>query len=36
VSTGGTLGRNDYMPGKDAMVVARACAAGAIHLLMRL
>ena len=32
VSTGGTLGRKDYVPGKDATVVARARAAGAILL----
>ncbi len=32
VSTGGTLGRKDYIPGKDATVVARARAAGAILL----
>jgi amidase len=30
VSTGGTLGRKDYIPGKDATVVARVRAAGAI------
>lgn len=32
VSTGGTLGRKAYVPGKDATVVARARAAGAILL----
>jgi amidase len=32
VSTGGTLGRKGYVPGKDATVVARARAAGAILL----
>jgi amidase len=32
VSTGGTLGRKSYVPGKDATVVARARAAGAILL----
>jgi amidase len=32
VSTGGTLGRKGYIPGKDATVVARARAAGAILL----
>jgi amidase len=32
VSTGGTLGRRDYVPGKDATVVARVRAAGAILL----
>jgi amidase len=32
VSTGGTLGRKDYVPGTDATVVARARAAGAILL----
>jgi amidase len=32
VSTGGTLGRKDFVPGKDATVVARARAAGAIML----
>jgi amidase len=32
VSTGGTMGRKDYVPGKDATVVARARAAGAILL----
>jgi amidase len=32
VSTGGTLGRKNYVPGKDATVVARARAAGAILL----
>jgi len=32
VSTGGTLGRKDFVPGKDATVVARARAAGAILL----
>jgi amidase len=32
VSTGGTLGRIDYVPAKDATVVARARAAGAILL----
>ncbi|MFT4046292.1 MAG: amidase [Solimonas sp.] len=32
VSTGGTLGRKDYVPGKDATVVARARAAGGILL----
>ncbi|HEY0943704.1 MAG TPA: amidase [Opitutaceae bacterium] len=32
VSTGGTLGRKDYVPGRDATVVARARAAGAILL----
>jgi amidase len=32
VSTGGTLGRKDYIPGKDATVVARVRAAGAILL----
>ncbi len=32
VSTGGTLGRKDYVPGKDATVVARVRAAGAILL----
>src|ERR1700741_5572124 len=32
VSTGGTLGRKDYVPGKDAPVVARVRAAGAILL----
>jgi amidase len=32
VSTGGTLGRKTYVPGKDATVVARARAAGAILL----
>lgn len=32
VSTGGTLGRKYYVPGKDATVVARARAAGAILL----
>lgn len=32
VSTGGTLGRKDYVPGKDATVVARAREAGAILL----
>jgi amidase len=30
VSTGGTLGRKEYIPGRDATVVARARAAGAI------
>jgi amidase len=30
VSTGGTLGRKDFVPGKDATVVARVRAAGAI------
>jgi amidase len=30
VSTGGTLGRKDYVPGKDATVVARVRAAGGI------
>ena len=30
VTTGGTLGRKTYVPGKDATVVARARAAGAI------
>jgi amidase len=32
VSAGGTLGRKDFVPGKDATVVARARAAGAILL----
>src|SRR4030095_4107876 len=32
VSTGGTLGRQTYVPGKDATVVARVRAAGAILL----
>ncbi len=32
VSTGGTLGRKTFIPGKDATVVARARAAGAILL----
>jgi amidase len=32
VSTGGTLGRRQYIPGKDATVVARARAAGGILL----
>src|SRR5690348_9624117 len=32
VSTGGTLGRKYFVPGKDATVVARARAAGAILL----
>jgi len=32
VSTGGTLGRKDFVPGADATVVARARAAGAILL----
>jgi amidase len=32
VSTGGTLGRKNYVPGRDATVVARARAAGAILL----
>jgi amidase len=32
VSTGGTLGRKDFVPGTDATVVARARAAGAILL----
>jgi amidase len=32
VSTGGTMGRKDYIPPKDATVVARARAAGAILL----
>ncbi len=32
LSTGGTLGRKDYVPGKDATVVARSRAAGAILL----
>ncbi len=32
VSTGGTLGRKNFIPGKDATVVARARAAGAILL----
>ena len=32
VSTGGTLGRKDYIPGTDATVVARLRAAGAILL----
>ncbi|MES2825293.1 MAG: amidase [Pseudomonadota bacterium] len=32
LSTGGTLGRKSYVPGKDATVVARARAAGAILL----
>jgi amidase len=32
VSTGGTLGRKDFIPGKDATVLARARAAGAILL----
>jgi amidase len=32
VSTGGTLGRKDYIPGKDATVVARVRKAGAILL----
>lgn len=32
VSTGGTLGRRDYVPGTDATVVARLRAAGAILL----
>ena len=32
VSTGGTLGRKDFVPGKDATVVARARTAGAILL----
>jgi amidase len=32
VTTGGTLGRKDYVPGADATVVARARAAGAILL----
>ena len=32
VSTGGTLGRKDFIPGRDATVVARARAAGAILL----
>lgn len=32
VSTGGTLGRKEFVPGKDATVVARARAAGAILL----
>lgn len=32
VSTGGTLGRKEFIPGKDATVVARARAAGAILL----
>ena len=30
VSTGGKLGRRDYVPGTEATVVARARAAGAI------
>jgi amidase len=32
LSTGGTLGRKDFIPGKDATVVARVRAAGAILL----
>ncbi|MDH4459644.1 MAG: amidase [Nevskia sp.] len=32
VSTGGTLGRKDYVPGRDATVVARVRAAGAVLL----
>ena len=32
MSTGGTLGRKDFVPGKDATVVARVRAAGAILL----
>jgi amidase len=32
VSTGGTMGRKSYVPGRDATVVARARAAGAILL----
>ncbi len=32
VTTGGTLGRKDYVPGKDATLVARVRAAGAILL----
>ena len=32
VTTGGTLGRKDFVPGTDATVVARARAAGAILL----
>lgn len=32
ISTGGTLGRKDYVPGKDATVVARVREAGAILL----
>jgi amidase len=32
VSTGGTMGRKSYVPGKDATVVARSRAAGAILL----
>jgi Asp-tRNA(Asn)/Glu-tRNA(Gln) amidotransferase A subunit family amidase len=32
ISTGGTLGRKDFIPGKDATVVARARAAGGILL----
>ncbi|MEO5959918.1 MAG: amidase, partial [Opitutaceae bacterium] len=32
VSTGGTLGRKDFVPGRDATVVARVRAAGAILL----
>jgi len=32
VSTGGTLGRKDFVPGKDATVVARSRTAGAILL----
>lgn len=32
ISTGGTLGRKDFVPGKDATVVARVRAAGAILL----
>src|SRR5688572_10026007 len=32
ISTGGTLGRKDYIPGKDATVVARVREAGAILL----
>lgn len=32
VSTGGTLGRKDFIPGKDATIVARVRAAGAILL----
>ncbi len=32
ISTGGTLGRKDFIPGKDATVVARLRAAGAILL----
>jgi amidase len=32
VSTGGTMGRKDYVPGKDATVVARVRGAGAILL----